>query len=216
MRSYLTTHLVILIIAGIVAACGDKGKEVKITPLPLVVLVSDTSYFPNKVGHWWKYLVESDGDTFVVMVRISGDTVISGDSMNTWEYSIVDEGGEETFWYAEAVCTADDTVRFINFMNGNTSVFLLPFTTGKAWVNPQDATDSTLVLGLENVVQDTVPYDDAWHLFRKRQAWVYNYAYDYWFKPKVGMVQIRACSSWTGPVGSHEEHWYLIERHLWQ
>ena len=83
-------------------------------------------------------------------------------------------------------------------------------------INPLDDTDSTLVLGLETVCNDSATYDDAYHLARYRQAWVYSYEYDYWFKPKVGMVRIHEFLSWTGPVGSSEATRDLIARHFFQ
>jgi hypothetical protein len=175
----------------------------------------DLAYFPNSINSVWTYerRDEMSNITDIVIVKITGDTLIGENTFMIWEYDY--DHGTEKFYYS----LSPDTIKVIDTRMEIVTMYIIPFE---------------FEFGIKYRVVDDVfhqRFKDNWievldrhevmigsSLFRtimiKRKADGYNeyLTEKIWFVKKLGIIKMeRHC--WS--IGCHfNESWKLISCHV--
>ncbi len=169
------------------------------------------SYFPNNLNSSWKYerIDSLRRVTDTLIVKIVGDTILSGVSMKIWQYKsdiinelkFVQETGDSILIYdSREVTTVDQS-------------YITPFNKEDVWRNPSFSHDSSYVVSIQEVEIQGQNYTDVAMIERNFIILNDILVNRIWFKPGVGIIKLEMFQTGLS-LDYRNESWHLIEANL--
>jgi len=182
------------------AACEKEEPEIPKT---------QTEYFPNSVGMYWKYerfdSTSSEIDT--ITVSIIGDTMVSEETYKIWKYDYGD-------WIdREYVIQTNDSIKFFRTQfDYSDRLYIVPFELSLGWDNPRFIEDTSYVASIADLIIDDRLYEDVAFIDRFSAGLNIYLVEKIWIKPHVGLVKLYREHYVLG--GGSRWTWKLIESNI--